>query len=579
MKNTIKILGNLFLTLIIVFSMAVCDDKDKPDNNFTPPDEPEAMSGKTAMQFFTDNNIKAGCNIGNTLDAVANAGSSSAKAEETAWGNPKATQQYLNGVVDSGFDIVRIPCTWIGHLGSAPDYKISEARLARVAEVVGYAKTAGVKAMIINIHHDGNNTSGNNSVWGFVDLPAAVNNATKKTEIQNQISKVWTQIAEYFKNYGDYLIFETLNEVHNGNWGHGAPAKEQDILFDWNQAALSAIRATGGNNATRYVAVPGLGSTEPDIVVAAHARGKLLPNDGANGTSKMIVSVHYYAPFRYTVAGVTDQANGLIHTWGSSSEINHLNSETASMYSTFINNNIPVYFGEWGAPTDVRSSMSAEIKNTHLNYIKSVAGAARSNGIIPIYWDDGGDFKVLERSNGKPKSGLWADTLSAMMTAINNATPPVISTPGPGPVNPVPPTITGNLGNYSFGLQEDGTTPEYKQARWELSSANVTTAKAAGAKLVLTLGSAPTASMQFVWQGPANSIWWKQTEILGESGNILNASDASWNEGTKTLTINISAADDYSSFASQSSLNLIIAYYGGSNVNALGIVSANLVTE
>lgn len=78
------------------------------------------------------------------------------------------------------------------------------------------------------------------------------------------------QIAEYFKDYGDYLIFETLNEVHSGNWGFGASSTEQDILFDWNQAALNAIRATGGNNATRFVAIPGLGSTEPTVVVAAH---------------------------------------------------------------------------------------------------------------------------------------------------------------------------------------------------------------------------------------------------------------------------------------------------------------------
>jgi len=577
MKSKTGFFVIIALVAMIGFGMLACggDDGGNPGGNFSLPTEPEAMSGKTAMQFFTDNNIKAGWNLGNTLDAVANTGSSSAKAEETAWGNPKATKQLFEGVVQSGFDIVRIPCTWIGHIGPAPDYKISEARLERVAEIVGSAKAAGVKAMIINIHHDGNNTSGNNSVWGFVDLPAAVNNAAKKTEIQNQISKVWTQIAEYFINYGDYLIFETLNEVHNGNWGHGAPAKEQDILFDWNQAALNAIRATGGNNATRYIAVPGLGSTEPDIVAAAHARGKLLPNDGANGTSKLIVSVHYYAPAQYTVAGVTDQAFQLIHTWGSSSDLEHLAHETESMYSTFINNNIPVYFGEWGAPTDVRSSMSATIKTTHLNYISSVAGAARANGIIPIYWDDGGNFKVLERSNGKPKSGLWADTLSAMMTAINNATPPVI---GDG-ADPTPNSITGNLGNYSFGLQEDGTTPNYTQARWELSSANATTAKTAGAKLVLVLESAPTTSMQFVWQGPENEIWWQRTDILGENGEVLDTSHASWDEGTKTLTINMSAADDYSSFASQSSLNLIIAYYGGSNVNALGIVSANLVTE
>ena len=375
---------------------------------------PEAMSGKTALQYFRDNNIKAGWNLGNTLDAV----NVPSAAVETAWGNPAATQQLLNGVKEAGFDIVRIGCTWIGHFGPAPNYAIDEARLKRVAEVAGYAKTAGIKAVIINIHHDGNNTAGDNTTWGFVDMPAAVNDPAKKNEIQDQISKMWTQIAEYFKNYGDYLIFETLNEVHNGNWGSNAPHNEQDILFDWNQAALSAIRATGGNNATRFVAVPGLGGTEPDVVVAANNRNKLLPNDGNNGTNKLIVSVHYYAPAQYTVAGVTDQAFKLIHTWGTKQEINALNKAMGLLKTNFIDKGIAVYIGEWGAKTNVRSSMNQTIKNTHLNYIKSVATAARANGVTPIYWDDGGDFKMLERSDGKPKTGLWKDVLDTMMSAL-----------------------------------------------------------------------------------------------------------------------------------------------------------------
>jgi len=63
--------------------------------------------------------------------------------------------------------------------------------------------------------------------------------------------------------------------------------------------------------------------------------------------------------------------------------------------------------------------MSTAIKNTHLDYIGSVAEAARNNGIIPIYWDDGGNFKVLERSNGKPRTGLWKDALNTIMNAVN----------------------------------------------------------------------------------------------------------------------------------------------------------------
>jgi hypothetical protein len=228
---------------------------------------------------------------------------------------------------------------------------------------------------------------------------------------------VWTQISNYFINYGDNLIFETMNEVHSGNWGNNAPQNEQDLLFDWNQTVLNAIRATGGNNATRFVAVPGLGSTEPGTVIAAHNRGKLLPDDPGNGTDKLIVSVHFYAPWRYTVAGVVaSQGNQLLHTI-TPRELSAIDTEARRIKTVFIDNGIAVYYGEWGAPTNVRSGMNDTIRNTHIDYISRVARAAGTNGIVPVIWDDGGNFKMLERSNGRPRQGLWADVLSAIMNA------------------------------------------------------------------------------------------------------------------------------------------------------------------
>jgi endoglucanase len=528
------------------------------------PQTPEAMSAKTALQYFTDNNIKAGWNLGNTLDAV-NAPSAAA---ETAWGNPKATQALFNGVKESGFDIVRIPVTWIGHIGAAPNYTVSEARLKRVAEVIGYAKTAGIKAVIINIHHDGNYTEPAKGTWGFVDFKGAVGNSAKKTQVQEEIGKVWTQIANYFKNYGDYLIFETLNEVHSGNWGFGASNAEQDILFDWNQAALSAIRATGGNNATRYVAVPGLGSTEPNIVISANSRNKLLPNDGANGKNKLIVSVHYYDPSQYTVAGITDP-QPLIHTWGTSAEKEELAHNAGSLKTTFIDKGIAVYFGEWGAPTDTRSSMNATVKATHLDYIGSVAEAARKNGIVPIYWDDNGSFKILERSNGKPKTGLWADTLSTMMTKIANTT---VLPPGGGEGETPPIEVGGNLGDWDYGYMENGVDRNYQQACWTLSGDKLTQFKSADT-FTLVFNTTPAATMQLVWQD-TTSWGWNSTDILSASGSAQNG--ASWNASTKTLTITLATAlANYANIASHDEIKLVIAYYGGSNISALGITSAN----
>jgi hypothetical protein len=31
--------------------------------------------------------------------------------------------------------------------------------------------------------------------------------------------RVWTQIAERFKDKGDWLVFESLNELQDGGWG------------------------------------------------------------------------------------------------------------------------------------------------------------------------------------------------------------------------------------------------------------------------------------------------------------------------------------------------------------------------
>lgn len=379
----------------------------------------EIMTSKTALQYFRDEGIKAGWNLGNTLDAV---NTNTKVAEEGAFGTPAVTQEVINGVKAQGFDIVRVGCSWNGHIGGAPEYTISPARLQRVAEVVGWVHSAGMKA-IINIHHDGNYTNPPNT-WGFLKFAEVGRGDANNEQVKDQLAKVWTQIANYFRNYGDDLIFETMNEVHSGNWGCSSGTAcntEQDRLFDWNQTALNAIRATGGNNAKRFVAVPGLGSTEPGTVIAAHNRGKLLPNDPGNGTDKLIVSVHFYAPWQYTVADITGQGGGEGRHTISTAELNNINTEAGRIKTTFIDNGIAVYYGEWGAQTNTRSTMDQTIKDTHINYISRVATAAHTNGILPIIWDDGGNFKIIERTGtqtGSAKTGLWTDVLNAYMNAV-----------------------------------------------------------------------------------------------------------------------------------------------------------------
>ena len=151
-----------------------------------------------------------GWNLGNHFDAHNNGVSG-----ETFWGNPKATQATFNKIKAAGFSTVRIPVTWLGHMGEAPDYQIEEAWLNRVAEVVGYAEAAGLNA-IVNIHHDG----ADSKFW--LDIKTAAINPAVHEQIKEQIAAMWSQIAKKFADKGDFLIFEAFNEIHEAA-GAGAP--------------------------------------------------------------------------------------------------------------------------------------------------------------------------------------------------------------------------------------------------------------------------------------------------------------------------------------------------------------------
>ena len=141
----------------------------------------------------------------------------------------------------------------MGHIGDAPEYKIEDAWLDRIAEVVGYAEAAGLNA-IINMHHDGADSN------HWLDIKTAAANPSVQSQILDQIGAMWGQIADKFRDKGDFLIFESFNEIHDGGWGWGANrsdgGNQYRCLNEWNQAFVDAVRASGGENSDRILGVP-----------------------------------------------------------------------------------------------------------------------------------------------------------------------------------------------------------------------------------------------------------------------------------------------------------------------------------
>ena len=308
-----------------------------------------------------------GWNLGNHMDAWLNE-----VANETCWGNPKTTQEAFNKIAASGIKTVRIPVTWMGHFGEAPDYEIESAWLDRVSEIVGYAEKAGLNA-IINIHHDGADSK------HWLDIKTAAINATKNTEIKNKIKALWTQIAEKFKDKGDFLIFEGFNEIQDGAWGWGANrtdgGKQYKTFNEWLQIFVDAVRATGGNNETRWLGIPAY-NTDIDL-----CENLVLPTDPAN---KLMVAVHFYMNYKYTL-------NDEYKSWGHTGKNNSpegqekdVREALKKMYDRYTSQGIPVYVGEMG---NIYHGGDAEKYRKY--YFEYVVKCMHENYLAPILWDNG----------------------------------------------------------------------------------------------------------------------------------------------------------------------------------------------
>jgi endoglucanase len=309
------------------------------------------MRNITSMQLTAD--MGAGWNLGNTLDAHGSW--VSGLATETCWGNPKTTKAMIDAIKQKGFKTIRIPVTWYQHLGSAPDYTIDQAWLNRVEEVANYA-FANDMYVIINIHHDDS--------W-------VVPTYAKQNAVIDQITKVWTQIANRFKNYGDYLIFETLNEprlVGSPEEWSGGTAEGRDVLNKFHLAAVNAIRNTGGNNTSRHIMVSPYGASGEVSAIDA----LVIPNND----SRVIISWHNYSPYNFVL-----QIPGT-NTWGTSSEQSDLNAFFDRIYNKFIRNGRAVVIGEW-SPTD-KNNTSERAK-----YAEFFIKAAKARQMAPIWWDNG----------------------------------------------------------------------------------------------------------------------------------------------------------------------------------------------
>lgn len=329
-----------------------------------------------------------GINLGNTLEACDNNVGIKTNAPlsyETYWGQPKTTQAMIDGMKAAGFDTIRIPVAWMTnatHLYEG-DYTIDADYMDRVEEVVRYARKAGMY-VIVNDHWDG-------GWYGMFGSESAETRALAMEAYKG----MWQQIAERFRDYSDYLIFESANEELGTRFDENSPLYCSDSVVTYlndderyaltneiNQTFVDVVRSTGGNNATRFLLIAGYGT---NIDQTCDDRFQM-PKDTA--VSKLMVSVHYYDPWSYCGASSAASAT----KWGKVSDYEYMDQQLAKM-TKFTEAGYGVVIGEYGA-----LPCSDGLKDNTLAYHTAFLDTCTKYNLTNCLWDCSGLYKRVSQT-------------------------------------------------------------------------------------------------------------------------------------------------------------------------------------
>lgn len=325
-------------------------------------------------------NIKIGWNLGNSLEAIGG---------ETAWNNPATTLAMITKIREMGFNAVRIPCSWDQYLNDETTYEIKATWLARVKEVVDYCMQNDLYA-ILNIHWDGG--------WLENDIPNGFNE-----EVNNKQRVLWTQIATYFRDYDEHLLFAGCNEPNVED--------EDDMatLLKYEQTFVDAVRATGGKNVYRNLIVQGP-STDIDKTMQYMTA---LPVDET--PNRLSVEVHYYSSWQFCGMENDESWGKAFYFWGEENKKyatgvyegrwdnvcgeSYVQSQFQKLKERFTDQGIPVIIGEFAAIRRTLSDEQAQEGHdlSRATFDECVVREANARGLVPFYWDRGDG--VLDRKN------------------------------------------------------------------------------------------------------------------------------------------------------------------------------------
>ena len=303
----------------------------------------------TAIEIV--NKMGIGINLGNLFDSYDENIKEIKTPDEqiTLYGNVAPTKNMILNIKKNGYRTIRLPITWLYFMDQSGI--VNSEWMSRIKEVVKWIINYNMYC-IINVHNDGK--EGN---W-----------LSKGIDSKEKYEILWTQIANEFKDFSEYLIFESMNEVEYilGD------SYDYKTLFSLTQSFVDIVRNSGGKNSERLLLISGA-NADYELTVSDDY---IMPIDPAN---KLAMSIHYYAPYEFT----KENCNNSKKTWGDYFDYDEIMTNFYIMRVSFVDKGIPIILGEIGVITE-----DGKEKESIEEYLYTVFSLSwEFDGVMPCLWD------------------------------------------------------------------------------------------------------------------------------------------------------------------------------------------------
>lgn len=318
------------------------------------------MRSITTKQLLSQ--LGSGVTLGNSLCANGLGTGKTNKEYEEYFGNPAITKELIHSYKNLGFSAVRLPVSWTDHMDGKGN--VDALWLDRVEEIVNYCLDFNLYCII---------NSQNDTTW-------LTTSDVGFSKTKQKFSTMWKSIANRFKEYNDYVLFEGVAEPLKANNDKSAPS-QKDIknANALNQAFVNAVRSTGGNNSKRHLVV----STYGSFVDSASLDGFKVPKDSVK--NRLCAKVNVYIPSAFCY----DENASL--NWGKQEEKQYLTTVLQMINQHFSALKIPVIIGEFGA-VDKGNESARTAYATHL------VSTAYDYYIVCFWNDNGSNMKLIDRA-------------------------------------------------------------------------------------------------------------------------------------------------------------------------------------